>query len=293
LTLVNGRWGSGYSLPATSRPLKSHTGTDTFAGTTIGVEWEWNHNPDTSKYSVNNGLTLNTVSVTGDLYAARNTITHRILGPTSSGTIVMDYSSMKDGDRAGFALLRDTSAYIGVQRNGDTFRISMWSGLTMTSAWKTSNAGSEVAGATISGGKIWLRINANINPGTGRQGRFYYSTNGNSFTQLGSLTMNADWPFFMGYRYAIFNHATKSLGGSVRVSSFTVDAPGLTTEKSSYGDTGGNPTTTLRTTTSAGGVASTTRAATTTSASGNTGGTVPQYGQCGGSGCKFSFLWII
>ena len=27
------------------------TGTDTFTGTTLGPQWEWNHNPDTTKWS--------------------------------------------------------------------------------------------------------------------------------------------------------------------------------------------------------------------------------------------------
>lgn len=194
----------------------------------------------------------------------------------------MNYANMKDGDRAGFALLRDTSAWIGVQRNGDTFRISMWSGLTMTSSWQTSNQGSEVAGATISGGTVYLRIHADINPGSGRQGRFYYSTTGTSFTQLGNpLTLNNAWQFFMGYRYAIFNFATKSLGGSVRVSSFTVNSPGLTTQGSGViQSTVSNspPTTTPGATTGP------TPVRTTTSSSSGGTGTVPQWGQCGGNG---------
>jgi hypothetical protein len=33
--------------------------------------------------------------------------------------------------------------------------------------------------------------------------------------------MNSDWQFFMGYRYGIFEYATKALGGSVRIVSFT------------------------------------------------------------------------
>jgi hypothetical protein len=31
--------------------------------------------------------------------------------------------------------------------------------------------------------------------------------------------------FFMGNRYAIFNYATKELGGAVKVKSFTVSTP--------------------------------------------------------------------
>ena len=41
------------------------------------------------------GLNLRTATVTNDLYSARNTLTHRIQGPTSTATIELDYSAMK------------------------------------------------------------------------------------------------------------------------------------------------------------------------------------------------------
>ncbi|KAK7062730.1 hypothetical protein VNI00_000218 [Paramarasmius palmivorus] len=138
----------------------SPTGVDTF--TSIGPEWEWNHNPDTNYFSINNGLVLRAATVTNDLYAARNTITHRILGPKSSGTIVLDLTNMADGDRAGLAMLRDLSAYIGVKRTGSTKQVVMVNGMNMNSDWKTTNTGTEVATANISGNQIWLRAIADI-----------------------------------------------------------------------------------------------------------------------------------
>ena len=112
---VNGRWGTTYPRPAisTTRTVQPMTGRDTFTGTRLGPRWEWNHNPDTSRFSVGNGLRLQTATVTNDLYAARNTLTHRIQGPTSTATIELDYSAMANGDRAGLAMLRQSSAWIG------------------------------------------------------------------------------------------------------------------------------------------------------------------------------------
>jgi beta-xylosidase len=121
IQLVGGAWGASYpspAVPAPPRQVTPLTGVDTFDGTTLKPKWEWNHNPDNGKWSVNNGLTLRTATVTGDLYWARNTLTHRIQGPTSTATIQLDYSTMRDGDRAGLALLRDSSAWIGIKRDG-------------------------------------------------------------------------------------------------------------------------------------------------------------------------------
>ncbi|KAF8657151.1 hypothetical protein AX16_002265 [Volvariella volvacea WC 439] len=229
LQLVNGAFGTSYPYPATPHPLGALTGTDSFSGTSLSHKWEWNHNPDTSRFSVNNGLRLSTATVTTDLYNARNTLTHRILGPTSTGTIVLDYSSMRDGDRAGLALFRDLSSWIGVRRDSGTVRLTRVSNLNMDSSWNTVNTGSEIAaGPTLPAtGRVWLRISADIRPSSASpQATFSYSTNGSSFTTLGSAyTMGKAWQFFMGYRFGIFNYATVALGGSVTVSSFTLSTP--------------------------------------------------------------------
>ncbi|MFK4265761.1 glycoside hydrolase family 43 protein [Streptomyces milbemycinicus] len=229
IQLVNGAWGASYPSPAVPTPPRQVTpliGVDTFDGTTLKPKWEWNHNPDNSKWSVNNGLTLQTATVTGDLYWARNTLTHRIQGPTSTATIQLDHSTMRDGDRAGLALLRDSSAWIGLKRDGGTTRVVMVNGLTMDTNWNTTGTGTEAASAAVSGGRIWLRATADIRPGAARPGTFSYSTDGTTFTRLGpSFTMGNDWRFFMGYRYALFNYATQALGGSVRVARFELSTP--------------------------------------------------------------------
>ncbi|KAJ3130508.1 hypothetical protein HK098_000073 [Nowakowskiella sp. JEL0407] len=282
VTLVNGGWGSSYAYPATKKLQKSPTYTDTF--TSLGPQWEWNHNPDNSKWSINNGLVLQTVTVTGDLYAARNTITHRILGPTSYGTVQLDISKMFDGDRAGLALLRDSSAYIGIKKEGSTNYLVMVNSLTMDSNWKTTNTGVEVSRTAITGSQIWLRMSANIAPSSDHAVQFYYSTDGSKFTSFGSkFTMITAWQFFMGYRFAIFNHATKSLGGSITVRAFTVSTDGsspvISTTSSPIVSPSPSP---IRTTT-------TTAKTTTTTATSpavspiDTSDCAAQYAQCGGS----------
>jgi beta-xylosidase len=228
LQTVNGRWGTTYPRPNLPwHPLAPMTGSDSFTSATLGPQYEWNHNPDTTKFSVGNGLKLSTATVTNDLYNARNTLTRRIQGPTSTATVELDYSAMADGDRSGLAMLRDQSAWIGLRKDNGVTRVSMTNGLTMsTNGWTTTGTGAEQAGASVSGGKIWLRVNADIRPGSGRTATFSYSTNGTTFTPLGpAFALNNNWQFFMGYRFGLFNYATRALGGSVTVSRFAVDTP--------------------------------------------------------------------
>ncbi|MDQ0905482.1 beta-xylosidase [Streptomyces canus] len=227
--LVNGAWGTSYpspTVPPPPRQVTPMTGVDTFDGTSLKPRWEWNHNPDNTKWSVDNGLTLRTATVTNDLYWARNTLTHRIQGPASTATAQLDFSAMRDGDRAGLALLRDSSAWIGVKRDGGVTRVAMVNGLTMDGNWNTTGTGTEVASAAVSGGRVWLRASADIRPGSARPGTFSYSTDGANFIRLGpDFSLGNDWRFFMGYRFALFNHATQALGGSVRVLRFELSTP--------------------------------------------------------------------
>ena len=104
------------------------------------------------------GLSLRTADITTDLFLARNTLTHRIIGPKSSGTFRLDISKLKDGDRAGAVLFRDRAAYIGIHKDGDASTIVMVNSLTLSeSNWQTASKGTVAArGPTVTGAtEIW------------------------------------------------------------------------------------------------------------------------------------------
>ncbi len=239
VSLVNDAWGEAYpfpNLPCAADRVKPRNPTDNFTTAELNPAWEWNHNPDNSKWSSGKGLTLRTASVTQDLYAARNTLTRRIEGPRSIATIELDVSGMKNGDIAGFAALRDSSAWIGVKKEQGKKRLVTTSDLTLDEKWNTKNLGTETASLTINDQKnetdnennavkkIWLRIDADVRTTPeGGTANFYYSTDGKQFNALGNrFVMKREWNYFLGYRFGIFNYATQSLGGAVIVNSFEV-----------------------------------------------------------------------
>ncbi|KAJ9161289.1 Glycosyl hydrolase family 43 protein [Coniochaeta hoffmannii] len=237
---VNGGWGVEYPVPVpvrTAKAVEAPTGIDTFQSSRLSALWEWNHNPDNSRWRLSGsggGLTLGTASVTTDIFSARNTLTRRILGPQSSGTFRVDISGMADGDRAGAVLFRDWSSYIGVWRGGNSSQLVVVDGarLDRNNNWATSSNGTVVAtGPDLAGvTEVWLRITADIRPGGGlgvggtlRNGSFSWSRDGAAFSRLGpEVQMNNMYYFFMGPRFGVFNFATKKLGGEVRVRSFEI-----------------------------------------------------------------------
>lgn len=222
---------SGATTPNTDSSL---TGVDTFASGTLGPQWEWNHNPNKAHFSVSrDGVYLSTASVTDDLYQAQNTLTHRTLGPASQATILLDYRGMADGDRAGLVMLRDSSAYIGISATGTDRTLVIRTGMTLnqTDNWSTISTGSDVATQPLQpsrskcGARIYLRVAGDFGSSGTRQCQFSYSLDGVSFTSMGqNFTMANDWEFFQAYRFGIFNHATKALGGHVVLKQFALEA---------------------------------------------------------------------
>lgn len=235
VTKVNGEWGKSYPMPVqTSKTVPKSTGLDSFTGSALSHEWEWNHNPDNSKWRLlggSGGVSLKTATVTNDLFTARNTLTRRIIGPKSSATFRIDVSKLIDGDRAGAVLFRDAAAYIGVHKSGNNAQVVMVNNLNLGgNNWATTSTGNIVAmGPTLAQGStdVWLRIQADITPAfgtnTARQTTFWYSTDGSRFTQLGGgFGMSNKWEFFTGYRFGVFSFATKALGGEAVVKSCDV-----------------------------------------------------------------------
>ncbi|WP_210489376.1 glycoside hydrolase family 43 protein [Rufibacter aurantiacus] len=176
----------------------------------LPLVWQWNHNPDNQLWSVSQRkgyLRLTTGAEGNDFLLARNTLTQRTIGPESSGATAIDISRMKDGDFAGFALLQQRYGLIGVKsEKGGKY-------LVMVNAQSGSPV--EEARVPLNGKKVYLKAECDFN-NRRDVASFYYSLNGKTWTKLGQeLKMAYTIPHFMGYRFGLFNYATKASGGYV------------------------------------------------------------------------------
>ncbi|KAF3004552.1 hypothetical protein E8E14_002790 [Neopestalotiopsis sp. 37M] len=206
VTNSTGGWAPEYNMPvSTNKTVEPPNGLDTF--TTFGEEWEWNHNPDPLSWNLADEG-----------------------GPKSEAIFEFDISQMADGDRAGAAMFRDRSAYIGIHKTGDMATLAYVNGLELIDwNWSTASNGTVAAtGPTVTGSAIFLKITVDVTPALDvepvRPAVFSYSTDGATWIQLGDpyLLVNT-WSYFVGYRYAAFNYATQSLGGSVILKSFSME----------------------------------------------------------------------
>lgn len=196
---------------------------DEFDKKTLGMQWGWNHNPDSTKWSLSENpgyLRLRTAKVVNILPEARNTLTQRMFAYYSDtlasiAMLKMNFGKMKDGDIAGLAIFQDPYAYIGIKKvNGKNFIIMV-------------NNGETIDSKAVKGSTIYLRASAIYGsgaahyfdgkavPGTGTA-MFSYSLDNQSFVKLGNeLNMKFNLKIFTGNKFCLFNYATKELGGYV------------------------------------------------------------------------------
>lgn len=222
--LVGDSWATKYPLPlSTSSSVKPLTGKDEFS--TLGPQYEWNHDTDESSWFIEyEGLQLRPVTVTDDFFRARNTLTHRILGPKSTMTVELNTTYMADGDRAGVALLRYQAGWVGVAKDDGKLKFIAVNNVKMEAnddgeGWHTVDKGTEVSGDDLSAGgvTVWLRVEVDISPeAETHEGVFSVSTDGSTFEKLGeahSMDDDGDVESFPAYRYGMFSYSATKLGG--------------------------------------------------------------------------------
>jgi beta-xylosidase len=222
---VDGKAVVTYKKPDVGKkyPIKIFPTSDEFTTTTTGMQWGWNHNPDSAKWSLTENpgyLRLKTASVVDSLTQARNTLTQRMFAYytdtlPSIASVKMDTDNMIDGDIAGLAVFQDPYAYIGVKKeNGKKYVIMVNNGKTIDSA-------------LVEGSTIYLRANAMYGsgaapayngksvPGTGTTS-FSYSIDDQTFKTIGNeFSMRFSLKVFTGNKFCLFNYSTKETGGYV------------------------------------------------------------------------------
>ncbi|PJI10448.1 MULTISPECIES: family 43 glycosylhydrolase [Clostridium] len=195
---INGKIPLTYTKPAAGNGIKSPGTTDEFeAQGSISSQWQWNHNPDNSKWSTSERpgwLRLKT-SYSADLLQARNTLTQRIQGPASSGYVKLDASNLKPGQISGLSAFHCKYGYIAVKNDNGTKKLVQY------------NVDGKEYSINLTNNTIYLKVDADCNAETAK---FYYSYNGSNWTQFGStLKMNFFYKlWFVGYRFALFNYTT-------------------------------------------------------------------------------------
>jgi len=209
---VDGKVPETLNLPANQGLIPAIADSDEFnrrpGDTPLPLVWQWNHNPDNTLWSVTQRpgfLRLITGRLDADFLSARNTLTQRTIGPECSGTTAIDVSNLKDGDFAGLALLQKHYGLVGIKADSGTNFVVMVNA--------QSGSPVEVQCVPLNQKRVFLKAACDFKNRADTT-RFFYSLDGLSWASIGSdLKMSYTLPHFMGYRFGLFNYATRTAGG--------------------------------------------------------------------------------
>lgn len=172
---------------------------DDFSSKTLAYNWEWNHNPDNSRWSLTDRpgfLRLHATS-SPDLLSARNTLTESMQDESFEFTARVDVAHMTDSDTAGISVFDKNTSYIGVKQSQHD-RVVVWSSNSV-----------DTAGPTVSGAIVQLRARVEGDLAT----YFYSLDDGKSFRPLGTpVKLSFSW--WKGARPSLFSFNGNSSASS-------------------------------------------------------------------------------
>jgi xylan 1,4-beta-xylosidase len=213
----------------TQDPKPAFIHDDNFDNGKIDPEWQRNHVPDDSKWSLTekSGV-LRLHSLPADnFYSARNSICQRPPGPESIMTVELDTSGMVAGDTAGLALLSSPHAWIGVVRSAEGMTLQMYNSPRRSRGRRdpaTAPPNPPTISPDIPPEHLWLRVHCNFDTD---EAVFSWSADGKAFTPLGNpFTMTFQLITFQGVRPSLFNYSTSGQpGGYADFDNYTVKEP--------------------------------------------------------------------
>ena len=201
------------AIHAEVAPHAPYQRNESFDGKALGRVWQWNHNPDDSKWSLKNGRLRLQAMPAEQLMWSRNSLTQRVIGPTSIATVELYTKGMKDGDVAGLGNVNVPCSWIGVVREGKSMTLRCF-----------EQATNDTIDTPFSGDKLYLRMVGDYDHD---RSHYEYSLDGSTYQQVGrEMPLSYQLISFQGSRHALFafNHKGKN-GGYAEFDNFTVEEP--------------------------------------------------------------------
>lgn len=198
-------------------PHSPYRRSDDFSQSQLLPIWQWNHNPDDKRWSINKRkgvLRLHTMPASQLLWA-RNTLTQRVIGPQSITTVEVNVSRLEEGDIAGLGNINIPYSYIGLIRiDGNT--IVRWFDRHTNEITDTK--------VTLNNDKIWFRFSGDYDNDCGE---YAYSLDGINFIKPGKkILLGYQLVTFQGSRLGLFAYNTLDRnGGYADFDNFVVYEP--------------------------------------------------------------------
>lgn len=222
-----------YEKPILGFPVTAPGSDDSFSNEELGKQWEWNHNPRNSFWSLSEkpgylrlkagipvskenagpekNIWTNDVGAQTTFWRAYNTISQRIMGTTNgTATACFDISKMASGQRAGLVRFGGIYHLLGIKVDQADKKVLFF----------MYPQGKEITGPEVKENSFYVRTS-----NTKNKAFFEYSLNGKKFERFGpEFTIKfGNWT---GDRIGFFCWNEKEEKGFVDVDWFTYDYDG-------------------------------------------------------------------
>ncbi|WP_288379707.1 glycoside hydrolase 43 family protein [uncultured Massilia sp.] len=170
--------------PVAGQPVAVPPTTDEFAGKTLGLQWQWNANPQAGWHSLTARPGFLRLPVAafpetrGYVRAAPNILTQKLPATAFTVDTRIELQKAADGDRAGLILNGQTYAAIGLRRQNGALQLVY----TVCEPVKPRCQETE----TVLLAKAPNTVNLRMTMAEGAQARFFYSVDGKDFTPAGA-----------------------------------------------------------------------------------------------------------
>lgn len=203
-----------HKKPLQGEPVAVPETNTEFASTRLGPQWQWNHNPRNTHWSLSERpgwlrLKAGKPVGNGGFWCAANTLSQRLMGTgTGQATTKMDLSGMVEGQQAGFCHHSIQYILCGIKVINGEKRIVF------------NLDGKETLGTTIDTETIWFRTDID-----GAYADFSYSLNGKEWTSIGKKFL-LKFGHWRGDRIGFYCWNDLKAGGHVDIDCFHYDFEG-------------------------------------------------------------------
>ncbi len=227
LSNAPGRVPASAPMPIVGAPAYSIPATDDFSSPTLGLQWQFNHNPDETRWSLTarpGFLRLHPTAATNFWYA-RNTLIQKGRGPSSSAEVKFDLSGLQPGDTCGLGALGKASGTIAVSCDSPGSYTLSQNVIVSLDSTKNNLSTTTAAAAGYTNAAIFLRLGMDF---ITSKATVLYSSDGRGWTQLGGqFTIAYDWltGTFQGEQFALFCFNAQPGSGYLDVDWFRLSPP--------------------------------------------------------------------
>jgi beta-xylosidase len=208
--------------PILGHPFAEPPSSDDFSAPKLGLQWQWNHNPDDGKWSLTQRpgfLRLHATEAEG-IWTARNTLTQKAQGPRMRAVAKIDAGGIKAGDICGLGSFGKYNAQLAVVGGANGARFLRMQLTESTVQGPRTEV--RVPALPVSARVLWLRVDMDFET---KQGQLSYSSNNKSWNEAGgAFPLAFDWRTgtFQGQQIALSCYNPAPRGGYLDIDSFTL-----------------------------------------------------------------------